>query len=134
VFLTTQYLDEAERLADTIAVLDGGRIVAQGSAAELKQRVGGARLELQPADAMSFDELIDELGSRAVHADRSTLTISTATDGSAPAVRELLDELDPDGIRIARFDVRTATLDDAFMTLTGDQTHTDTPESETANV
>ncbi len=134
VFLTTQYLDEAERLADTIAVLNGGRIVAQGSARELKQRVGGARLDLQAADAASFDELIDQLGARAMNSDRSTLTIGAATDGSAPAARELFDELDPEGVRIARFDLRTATLDDAFMTLTGDHTHTHARESEIANV
>jgi ABC-2 type transport system ATP-binding protein len=154
VFLTTQYLDEAESLADTIAVLDGGRIVASGTASELKQRVGGARLELRLADAASFDELIGHLGPRAVHADRATLTIATATDDSAPAVRELLDELDPGGIGIVRFALRTATLDDAFMTLTGDgaradpatgdharadpatgdHAHAETPESETANV
>ncbi len=134
VFLTTQYLDEAEQLADTIAVLNGGRIVAQGSARELKQRLGGARLDLQAADASSFDELIECLGPRAMHADRSTLTVGTATDGSATAAREVFDELDPEGVRIARFDLRMATLDDVFMTLTGDHTHNNAPESEIANV
>ncbi len=136
VFLTTQYLDEAEQLADTIAVLDRGRIVAEGSARELKQRVGGARLELQLADPPSFDELTGYLGARAVHADRSTLTIGTATDGSASEARALLDELDPDRVRIARFDVRTASLDDVFMTLTGDQpdAHARVEESEIAHV
>jgi ABC-2 type transport system ATP-binding protein len=134
VFLTTQYLDEAEHLADTIAVLNEGRIVAHGTAAELKQRVGGARLELQLADAASFDEVIDHLGPRAVHTDRSTLTLATATDGTAAAARRLLDELDPEGTRIARFDIQTATLDDAFMALTGEHSHADIRESETANV
>ena len=136
VFLTTQYLDEAERLADTIAVLDRGRIVAEGSARELKQRVGGTRLELQLADESSFDELSDYLGRRAVHADRSTLTIGTATDGSASDARALFDELDPERMRIARFELRTASLDDVFLTLTRDhtQTGTRTRESEIANV
>jgi ABC-2 type transport system ATP-binding protein len=136
VFLTTQYLDEAERLADTIAVLDRGRIVAEGSARELKQRVGGTRLEMQLADESSFDELSDYLGRRAVHADRSTLTIGTATDGSASDARALFDELDPERMRIARFELRTASLDDVFLTLTRDhtQTGTRTRESEIANV
>ena len=136
VLLTTQYLDEAEQLADTIAVLDRGRIVAEGSARELKQRVGGARLDLQLVDASSFDELSDYLGGRAVHADRSTLTIGTAIDGSARDARALFDELDPDRVRIARFEVRTASLDDVFLTLTRDHTHTRTRtrESEIANV
>ena len=136
VLLTTQYLDEAEQLADTIAVLDRGRIVAEGSARELKERVGGARLDLQLVDASSFDELSDYLGGRAVHADRSTLTIGTAIDGSARDARALFDELDPDRVRIARFEVRTASLDDVFLTLTRDHTHTRTRtrESEIANV
>jgi len=136
VFLTTQYLDEAEQLADTIAVLDRGRIVAEGSARELKQRVGGARLDLQLADASSFDELSEYLGERAVHADRTTLTIGTATDGSAADARALFDELDPDGVRIARFEFRTASLDDVFLTLTRDHARagTGTRESEIAHV
>ena len=134
VLLTTQYLDEAERLAGTIAVLDRGRIVAEGTARELKQRVGGARLELTMSDAPSFEALLDYLGVRALSADRSTLTIATPTDGSAADARALLDELDPDGTRVTRFEIRTASLDDVFLTLTKDRTHADTPESELANV
>jgi ABC-2 type transport system ATP-binding protein len=134
VLLTTQYLDEAERLAGTIAVLDRGRIVAEGTARELKQRAGGARLELTMSDAPSFEALLDCLGVRALSADRSTLTIATPTDGSAADARALLDELDPDGTRVARFEIRTASLDDVFLTLTKDRTHADTPESELANV
>ncbi len=134
VFLTTQYLDEAEHLADTIAVLDRGRIVAEGTARELKDRVGGARLDLQLADPLSFEELIDYLGARALHSDRSTLTIGTATDGSAADARALFDELDPEGTRISRFELRMASLDDAFLALTRDHTHTPARESEIANV
>ena len=129
VLLTTQYLDEAERLADTIAVLDKGRIVAEGSARELKQLVGGARLELTFSDATGFEMLIDQLGPRAVNTDRSALRTEIATDGSAADARALLDELDPDGTRIARFEIRTASLDDVFLTLTRDHF-----ESELANV
>jgi ABC-2 type transport system ATP-binding protein len=133
VLLTTQYLDEAERLADSMAVLDAGRIVAEGSARDLKQRVGGARLDLQAADPVAFEALIDGLGRRAVQVDRSTLTIATATDGSAASARAVLDEVDPDRIRVARFELRTASLDDVFMTLTGNATR-HAPESELANV
>jgi len=123
VLLTTQYLDEAERLADSITVLDAGRIVAEGSARDLKQRVGGARLDLQAADPSVFDALVDRLGPRTVQADRATLTIATATDGTAASARAVLDELDPDRIRIARFELRTPSLDDVFMTLTGGVAH-----------
>jgi ABC-2 type transport system ATP-binding protein len=131
VLLTTQYLDEAERLADSIAVLDAGRIVAEGSARELRERFGGTRLDLQAADPADFDALVDHLGARAVGVDRSTLSVATATDGSAASVRAVLDELDPDRVRIARFELRTASLDDVFMTLTGNSA---TPEKDLANV
>jgi ABC-2 type transport system ATP-binding protein len=140
VLLTTQYLDEADRLADSIAVLDTGRIVAEGSARDLKQRVGGVRLDLEAADALAFDALVDHLGTRAIWPDRATLTIGTPTDGSAAAARAVLDELDPDRVRIARFELRTASLDDVFMTLTGSPPARPSPgtrhapESEFANV
>ena len=132
VLLTTQYLDEADRLADTIAVLDRGRVVAEGSARELKQRVGGARLELQATDAASHDELINAARDRVVQVDRGALTLGVATDGSAFDARALFDEIDPDGTRIARFELRTASLDDVFLSLTGN--HGYAAESEIANV
>jgi ABC-2 type transport system ATP-binding protein len=124
VFLTTQYLDEADYLADRIAVLNGGRIVAEGTADELKQQVAGERLDLRLLDETTFDDLTDYLGSRAIQADRSTLTVGVATDGDAAGIRRLLDELDPDRVRVTRFSVHKASLDDVFMTLTGHHTHT----------
>jgi ABC-2 type transport system ATP-binding protein len=109
--------------------------VAEGSARDLKQRVGGTRLDLQAAGPPAFEAVVDHLGPRAVQADRSTLTIATATDGSAASARALLDELDPDRVRIARFELRTASLDDVFMTLTGSApSNRHAPESEPANV
>ncbi len=100
VFLTTQYLEEADTLADRIAVLDGGAIVAEGSAAELKQQIAGQRLDLELSDAAAFDELSELLGDRATHANSDLLTIGVTTDGTAPEVRALLDELDPQGSRV----------------------------------
>jgi len=95
VFLTTQYLEEADRLADRIAVMDGGRIVAQGTATQLKAAVGGERLDLTLVDASAFDQVRDRLGPRAVHGERSMMTLGVACAGHADAVRSLLDELDP---------------------------------------
>src|SRR5205085_6723257 len=97
VFLTTQYLEEADRLAERIAVIDGGRIVAEGTAAELKRRVAGPRLDLTMADACAYAELAGRLGERALSADPVRLTLGVATDGAARSVRALLDELDPSG-------------------------------------
>ncbi|MEW2375183.1 ATP-binding cassette domain-containing protein [Micromonospora sp. NPDC047812] len=120
VLLTTQYLEEADRLADRIAVLHGGRLAAEGSAAELKHRFGAHRLELTLRDARSFAEAAHRLGGRVTHRDPARLELAVATDGGAPEIRHLLDEVDPDRRGLARFIVREATLDDVFLTLTGD--------------
>jgi ABC-2 type transport system ATP-binding protein len=132
VFLTTQYLDEADRLADRIAVVDQGHIVAEGTAAELKQRVAGERLDVTLIDAATFDAVLAELGSRAVHVDRPGLTIGVATSGDACSTRGLLDEIDPTRCRIGRFALHTASLDDVFLELTGD--HASTFEKENVDV
>jgi ABC-2 type transport system ATP-binding protein len=134
VFLTTQYLDEADALADRIAVLDGGRIVAEGTADELKQQVAGQRLDLYLADAAAFDDVSEHLGRRAISTDRPTLTVGVATDGAAADIRRVLDEIDPDGVRVDRFSLQQASLDDVFMTLTGQHTDTIAIESETTHV
>jgi ABC-2 type transport system ATP-binding protein len=134
VFLTTQYLDEADALADRIAVLDGGRIVAEGTADELKQQVAGQRLDLYLADAAAFDDVSEHLGRRAISTDRPTLTVGVATDGAAADIRRVLDEIDPDGVRVDRFSLQQASLDDVFMTLTGQHTDMIAIESETTHV
>jgi ABC-2 type transport system ATP-binding protein len=119
VFLTTQYLEEADRLADHIAVLDGGRLVGEGSPAHLKQRVAGQRLDLTLADAGAYADVARRLGVRAARRDPDRLTLGVATDGSAAHVRALLDELDPDRWAVRTFAVHSATLDDVFLALTG---------------
>jgi ABC-2 type transport system ATP-binding protein len=122
VFLTTQYLEEADVLADRIAVLDEGRVVAEGTADELKREVAGERLELRLTDANAFDHAVAGLGERALNPDRDGLTVGVAIDRGAPEVRALLDELDPERAAVADFEVRRASLDDVFMTLTGHHT------------
>jgi ABC-2 type transport system ATP-binding protein len=131
VFLTTQYLEEADALADRIAVLDRGMIVAEGTARELKQQIAG-QLDLQMVDAPAFESVSEYLGDRATRLERSTLTVGIASDGDAAEIRRLLDELDPDHERVARFSLAQASLDDVFMTLT--ERHTHTTESETTRV
>jgi ABC-2 type transport system ATP-binding protein len=132
VLLTTQYLEEADRLADRIAVLDGGRVVADGSPEQLKERVADHRLDLTLTDPAAYQSITDRLGDRAVHRDPSQLVLGVATDGTAAAVRALLDELDPGRDAVTRFAVHAATLDDVFLALTGrPSTH---PEKETAGV
>jgi ABC-2 type transport system ATP-binding protein len=137
VFLTTQYLEEADQLADRIAVIDGGRVVAEGTSAELKQRVGGPRLDLTLADARAYETVAGALGGRAVHRDEVRLMLSVATDGSAGRVRDLLDEVDPERDAVASFAIHSATLDDVFLALTGriaEPTSQPTTDKETAHV
>jgi ABC-2 type transport system ATP-binding protein len=131
IFLTTQYLEEADRLADRIAVLDAGHLVAEGTAAELKQRFAARRLDLTCPDIAALTQLSQHLsrhaggcGSRVVHTDPATLTVGVATDGSAAQVRALLDAADPDRALVAGFAVHDVTLDDVFLSLTGHATET----------
>jgi len=132
VLLTTQYLEEADALAARIAMIDHGRLVAEGSARELKRRVAGERLELELADADAFDELTRAIDGRAMRYERSSLSISIPVQGGAQEVRALLDRLDPERVRIARFLLHETSLDDVFMTLTGN--HPQPSESELAHV
>jgi ABC-2 type transport system ATP-binding protein len=118
VFLTTQYLEEAERLAETIAVLDGGRLIAEGTAAELKQRVAAQRLDVSCSGAAAYAEVSRYFGDRAIHRDEASLTLGVPTEGSAAEIRALLDDADPHRVLVASFAVRGASLDDVFLTLT----------------
>lgn len=114
VLLTTQYLEEADRLADRITVLDKGAIVAEGTPETLKSRVSGHRLDL----VLSTDEAYLRLAARAVHHSPETRTLGIPTDGTAAHARALLDEIDPHRTDVDRFSVHGATLDDVFLALT----------------
>ncbi|MFI2777827.1 ATP-binding cassette domain-containing protein [Streptomyces sp. ALB3] len=118
VLLTTQYLEEADQLADRITVLDQGRIVAEGTAEALKSRVSGHRLDL----VLNSREAYLRLATRAVHHSPETLTLGLPTDGTALHARALLDEIDPHRTDVDRFSVHSATLDDVFLALTTEKT------------
>ena len=118
VFLTTQYLEEADRLAGRIGVLDAGRLIAEGTAEELKRRVAAQRLDLTCRNVAAFEEVSRYFGDEALHRDPASRTVGVPTDGSAAQVRALLDAVDPDRDLIAGFAVHSATLDDVFLTLT----------------
>ncbi|MEV0724920.1 ATP-binding cassette domain-containing protein [Micromonospora purpureochromogenes] len=122
IFLTTQYLEEADRLADRVALLDGGTIVAEGTPTQLKERVAGQRLDLELVDRAALEDVLVLLGERVVTKDLDLLTIGVTTDGSANQVRAVLDEADPQRNRITKFQVHSATLDDVFLALTGHPT------------
>ncbi|MEU7325883.1 ATP-binding cassette domain-containing protein [Streptomyces griseoviridis] len=118
VFLTTQYLEEADQLADRIAVLDGGRIVAEGTAEELKARIPGSHVRLRFTDAAGYEGAVAAFPDAA--RDDEQLALRVAGDGGLDALRALFDRLDAAGVRAADFSVHTPDLDDVFLTLTGE--------------
>jgi ABC-2 type transport system ATP-binding protein len=122
VLLTTQYLEEADRLADRITVIDEGRVVAEGTPAQLKAGVGGSRLELVLPDHTAFDRARRHLDGRVVSADTELLTIGVDTDRSALGVRAVLDELAIAEVPVDGLSVSSPTLDDVFLALTGRST------------
>jgi ABC-2 type transport system ATP-binding protein len=119
IFLTTQYLEEADELADRIALLDHGRLIAEGTAEELKRLIPGGHIELTFADTHLLDTARHLVGAGA--ADPEALTLQVPSDGSVRAIRELLTLLDERSIDITDMSVHTPDLDDVFLTLTGQQ-------------
>jgi ABC-2 type transport system ATP-binding protein len=117
IFLTTQYLDEADQLADRIAVLDNGRIVAEGSPESLKHRIPGGHIRLQFAGPRELESAAQALGTAS--RDDEALTLQVPTDGSLRSLRALLDRLDYAGIDVGSLSIHTPDLDDVFFALTG---------------
>jgi ABC-2 type transport system ATP-binding protein len=123
VLLTTQYLEEADQLADRIAVLDQGRIVAAGTADELKSLVPGGHVRLTFPDAAGYDAAARVL-TGAVR-DDAALALQVASGGTTLEIRDLLDQLDRLGVKADRLSVHTPDLDDVFLALTGRPTLTE---------
>jgi len=120
VFLTTQYLEEADELADRIAILDDGRFVAEGTPVELKRLVPGGHLHVDFADepALAAAAAMHPDGTR----DTETLTLRIPSDGALRSMRELLDGLDEAAVESVS--LHTPDLDDVFLALTGHHAET----------
>jgi ABC-2 type transport system ATP-binding protein len=117
ILLTTQYLDEADELADRIAVLDRGRLVAEGSPDELKRRVPGGHIALRFTDPGGLDLAAGRLPD--VVRDDEALTLRVPSDGSVVALKSVLDRLDGGSVHVDSVTLHTPDLDDVFFALTG---------------
>jgi ABC-2 type transport system ATP-binding protein len=128
VFLTTQYLEEADKLADRVAILDHGRLVAQGTAHELKQRVPGGRIDLRFADASAQ---LAAAGALDIPVrDSDALTLQVPTDGNVATLRRILRQLDEAAVDVDGLAIHTPDLDDVFLTLTGRPSRSAEPGSD----
>jgi ABC-2 type transport system ATP-binding protein len=119
VFLTTQYLEEADELADEIAVLHRGRIVASGTASELKKLVPGGLIELAFHDEETRDAAAKVLGNSYAHTEGEGATLTITTDGTVAQVASIFVGLENARIEPTEFSQKVATLDDVFLKITG---------------
>ena len=133
VLLTTQYLDEADRLADAIAVIDRGRVIAEGTSDELKDRVGGERLEVRLSDTGQAPVATEALLPMT---DECTTTedgiVKLAVRGRSGTIVEAVRRLDGAGVGVDDLGLRRPTLDDVFLTLTGHAAEAGDEEKEAA--
>ncbi len=126
IFLTTQYLEEADQLADQIALLDHGRLIAEGTPDELKRLIPGGHIRLQFADLHGLESAARAFAEST--RDDDTFTLQVPSDGGVRSLRALLDQLDMASIEVDSLSVHTPDLDDVFLTFTGQ------PDTERATV
>jgi ABC-2 type transport system ATP-binding protein len=118
IFLTTQYLEEADQLADRVALIDHGAIIAQGTPDELKWQLAGERVELCLAGPDQYEKALTLLDSEVADSDAQRHLVSVATDGTATALRRLLERMDSNGVEVHKVAVHRPSLDDVFVAMT----------------
>ncbi|HLM06538.1 MAG TPA: ATP-binding cassette domain-containing protein [Blastococcus sp.] len=135
ILLTTQYLEEADRLADGMVVIDRGRVIARGTGDELKAQVGGQRLEftfVRPTDVVEAAERLRPLGVDEPRLDEQTRRLSLPVRGGTEVLAEALRRLDGSGVEVLDVGLRRPDLDDVFLTLTGHGAEQDAEPDDTA--
>ncbi len=128
ILLTTQYLEEADQLADKIAVIDGGKIIASGTSEELKAKIGNDRLELIIQNESEINKAENVLAGKKVQADSKKRSISISVEGGVKEVQDVLNRMEGAGVKIESLSLHKPTLDDVFLQLTGHKAQADQPE------
>lgn len=121
ILLTTQYLEEADQLADRIVVIDDGRVIAEGTAKELKAKIGKDRLELTVSDKTTFDAAKKVLGKKVIDQAAEELTLTVLIKDTNSDVLEVLETLKKAKLKVESMAIHKPTLDDVFLSLTGKQ-------------
>ena len=130
ILLTTQYLDEADQLADKIVVIDEGVVIAQGTSASLKGKVGNDRLELTFHDETVFGQAMEVLGKKVIDTNTKGYSVTVVIKDPNVDVRQVLDMLANNKINIESMEIHRPTLDDVFLSLTGKQKTKDKTEAK----
>lgn len=130
ILLTTQYLEEADQLADRIVVIDGGKVIAEGTASELKSKVGNDRLELTFKNTAALEKAVDAIGKNIADKNQDNSTLTVIIKSTDIDVRETLDKLGRAHIKIESLAIHKPTLDDVFLSLTDKPKKTDKEESK----
>ncbi|MFL5796610.1 MAG: ATP-binding cassette domain-containing protein [Actinomycetota bacterium] len=133
VLLTTQYMEEADRLADDIVVIDHGRVIAHGTADKLKAQVGGERVEVVLAEAGDLPTarlILGALCGEEVQVDEQIRTLTAASTGGPDVLKRVLERFEEGKVRIADIGLRRPTLDDVFLSLTGHTAEEEPPADE----
>lgn len=137
LLLTTQYLEEADQLADDIIVIDHGKEIAHGTSDELKSQVGGERIEVSIQQDASIEDAIRDLkphASSAIHIDDRTRSLVVPISGGDATLTAALGSLDADGVVLRDVGLRSPTLDDVFLALTGHKSDREESNAETQEV
>ncbi|HEX7259954.1 MAG TPA: ATP-binding cassette domain-containing protein [Candidatus Saccharimonadia bacterium] len=129
ILLTTQYMDEADQLADRIVVIDDGKVIAEGTPDDLKARVGADRLEIIVSKNSNFEQARKIVDGESLQADPERRTLSVASKGGVKTLKEVLQRLEAGNIEVESISLHRPTLDDVFLTLTG---HAATKKAEDA--